>query len=98
MPPVPEDPPPPSARRELRTRGAGWPHAVARALASVGIKPNHVSIASLVFAAIAAWAFYRVGRYPMRSGNMFIFMGERIRRWRTYSAWWLVLGAAGIQL
>jgi phosphatidylglycerophosphate synthase len=98
MPPEPEDLPPPPARRELRTRSAGWPSAIARALASAGIRPNQVSIASLVFAAIAAWAFYRAGRYPMRSGDLFIFMGDRARRWRTWSAWWLVLGAAGIQL
>lgn len=93
-----ENPSPAPARRELRTRRAGWPHAIARWLASIRIRPNHVSVASLVFAAVAAWAFYRAGQYPMRSGNMFIFMGDRVRRWRTYSAWWLVLGAAGIQL
>jgi len=98
MLPAPEELPPPSARRELRTRSAGWPHTIARALASAGIKPNHISIASLVFAALAAWAFYRAGRYPMRPDNMFIFLGDRARRWRTWSAWWLVLGAAGIQL
>lgn len=34
----------------------------------------------------------------MRAGDMFLFMGERVRRWRTYSAWMLVLGAAAIQL
>ena len=93
-----EDSSPPPARRELSTRNAGWPHAIARWLASARIRPNHISIASLVFAAIAAWAFYRAGHYPLRSENMFIFMGERVRRWRTYSAWMLVLGAAGIQL
>jgi phosphatidylglycerophosphate synthase len=93
-----EDPSPRPARRELRTRSAGWPHAIARTLASARITPNQVSIASLVFAAIAGWAFWRAGRYPMRAGDMFIFMGDRVRRWRTYSAWWLVLGAAGIQL
>jgi phosphatidylglycerophosphate synthase len=97
MTPDAEDLPPP-ARRELRTRSAGWPSAIARALARAGVRPNQVSIASLVFAAIAAWAFYRAGRYPMRSGDLFIFMGDRVRRWRTWSAWWLVLGAAGIQL
>lgn len=91
-----EDQPP--ARRELRTRSAGWPRAIAGRLAALRVSPNMVSVASLVFAAVAAWAFYRVGRYPLRSGNMFIFMGDRVRRWRTYSAWWLVLGAAGIQL
>ena len=89
---------PPPARRELRTRGAGWPRTIAGRLATLRVSPNMVSVASLIFAAIAAWAFYRAGRYPMRSGDMFIFMGDPIRRWRTYSAWWLVLGAAGIQL
>ena len=98
MPPTPEELPPPSARRELRTRSAGWPHAIVRPLAAARIRPNQVSIASLVFAAIAAWAFYRAGRYPMRSGDVFFVMGERIRRWRSYSAWMLVLGAAAIQL
>ena len=93
---APEGPPP--ARRELRTRGARWPRAIARALASVRVTPNLVSIASLVLAAMAAWAFYRAGRYPLRSDNVFIFIGDRARRWRTYAAWWLVLGAAGIQL
>ena len=93
-----EDPTPPPARRELRTRGAGWPRTIAGSLASAGIRPNQVSIASLLFAAIAAWAFWRAGRYPMRAGDMFLFMGERVRRWRTYSAWMLVLGAAAIQL
>jgi phosphatidylglycerophosphate synthase len=86
------------ARRELRTRTRGWPHALARALASAGVRPNMVSVASLVFAALAAWAFYRAGRYPMRSGDLFLFMGDRVRRWRTHTAWWLVLGAVGIQL
>lgn len=93
-----EDPSPLPARRELRSRSAGWPDAIARTLASARITPNQVSIASLVFAAIAGWAFWRAGRYPMRAGDMFIFMGDRVRRWRTYSAWWLVLGAAGVQL
>jgi phosphatidylglycerophosphate synthase len=98
MPPAPEDLPPSPARRELRTRSAGWPRAIAGRLAVLRVSPNMVSIASLVFAAVAAWGFYRAGRYPLRSGDMFIFMGDRVRRWRTWSAWWLVLGAAGIQL
>jgi hypothetical protein len=51
-----EEPSPPPARRELRTRSAGWPHAIARTLASARITPNQVSLASLAFAALAAWA------------------------------------------
>lgn len=95
---APENVTPPPARRELRTRGAGWPRAIARKLAAAGITPNQVSIASLVFAALSAWAFYKAGWFPMRQGDLFFVMGERIRRWRTHTAWWLVLAAAGIQL
>ena len=36
--------------------------------------------------------------FPLRSSDVFFMMGDRIRRWRTHTAWWLVLGAAGIQL
>jgi phosphatidylglycerophosphate synthase len=38
-------------RRELRTRNAGWARLLARQLARVGVRPNAVSIASVVFAA-----------------------------------------------
>ena len=101
MPAAPEDVPPTATapnRRELRTRSAGWPRAIAARLAGVRITPNQVSIASLVFGAVAAWAFYEAGKFPIRQGDLFFIMGDRIRRWRTHTAWWLVLAAAGIQL
>lgn len=94
---MPEDLPP-AARRELRTRSAGWPHTIARRLAGRRITPNQVSVASLVFAAVSAWAFYRAGSFPVRQGDLFFVFGDRIRRWRTHTAWWLVFAAAGIQL
>jgi phosphatidylglycerophosphate synthase len=47
-------------RRQLATRGRAWPSAIARALARAGVTPNMVSVASIAFAAIAAWAFWRV--------------------------------------
>jgi phosphatidylglycerophosphate synthase len=40
-------------RRELRTRNAGWARLFARHLARLGVRPNAVSIASVVFAAVA---------------------------------------------
>lgn len=40
-------------RRELRTRNAGWARLLARQLARLGVRPNAVSIASVVFAAAA---------------------------------------------
>jgi phosphatidylglycerophosphate synthase len=44
-------------RRELRTRGRAWPQAIARRLARIGVTPNMVSVASMVFAAGAWYAF-----------------------------------------
>jgi phosphatidylglycerophosphate synthase len=38
-------------RRELRTRNAGWARQLARQLARLGVRPNAVSIASVVCAA-----------------------------------------------
>jgi phosphatidylglycerophosphate synthase len=48
-------------RRELRTRSRAWPSAIARTLARAGLTPNQVSVASLVFAALAAFAFRQAG-------------------------------------
>ncbi len=44
-------------RRQLATRRAGWAIALARWLARVGVRPNAVSVAGIVFAAVAALAF-----------------------------------------
>jgi phosphatidylglycerophosphate synthase len=46
-------------RRQLATRGRAWPSAIARGLARVGVTPNMVSVASIAFAAVSAWAFWR---------------------------------------
>jgi phosphatidylglycerophosphate synthase len=42
-----------AARRPLKTRERRWPHALARWLAARGIRPNWVSAASVLFAALA---------------------------------------------
>lgn len=42
-------------RRELRTRNAGWARLLARQLARFGVRPNAVSIASVVFAGAAGF-------------------------------------------
>jgi len=47
-------------RRVLATRNAAWAHAAAHWLAGVGVRPNGVSIAGVVFAFAAALAFYLV--------------------------------------
>ena len=50
------EPTKPINRRQLATRAAAWPHAIARGLARAGIKPNHVSLASIVVAVVGALA------------------------------------------
>ena len=44
-------------RRQLATRSAAWPKALAHWLASAGVTPNVVSIMGVVIAAFAAAAF-----------------------------------------
>lgn len=51
------DTPDNAPRRQLATRRAGWAIALARWLAHIGVRPNAVSIAGVVFAAVSALAF-----------------------------------------
>ena len=46
------------SRRVLATRNAGWAKRLAHWLATAGVRPNDVSIASIGFALIAAAAFW----------------------------------------
>jgi len=57
-------------RRPLKTRGRRAPHALAARLARVGVRPNQVSLASVVFAggAAAALAAVPLGGTWLRAG------------------------------
>lgn len=50
-----------SPRRYLRTREQGWPRAVASALGSAGVRPNAISVLSIVVAAVAGFALWESG-------------------------------------
>ena len=50
-----------SPRRYLRTRERGWSRAVAAAVGNAGIRPNAVSLLSIVVAALAGFALWRSG-------------------------------------
>jgi phosphatidylglycerophosphate synthase len=62
-------------RRQLRTRGRAWPSAIARKLASAGVTPNQVSIASIVFACIAGDAFFVAGERIGTSASLWLIAG-----------------------
>jgi len=47
-----------TARRPLKTRERPWARALARWLAARGVRPNAVSLASVLFAALSGTFFY----------------------------------------
>lgn len=49
-------------RRPIRARDTAWAAATARALARLGLRPNHISILSAVFGAVAGAGFVVAGR------------------------------------
>jgi phosphatidylglycerophosphate synthase len=51
----------PANRRQLATRRRRWPSAIARRLAALGVSPNQISVASILFACIAGCAFWGAG-------------------------------------
>jgi phosphatidylglycerophosphate synthase len=48
--------PDPTARRPLKTRSTRWAQSLARGLAARGVSPSRISIVSLVFASLGAFA------------------------------------------
>jgi phosphatidylglycerophosphate synthase len=59
-------------RRQLRTRSRAWPSAIARRLASAGVTPNQVSVASVVFAFIAGHALFFAGERVGDSATLWL--------------------------
>ncbi len=49
-------------RRPLASRNTGWAHKATAMLAKTRIQPNHISIGSMVFAALAGALFYTAGQ------------------------------------
>ncbi len=47
-----------AARRPLNSRNTAWAASCARAAASIGLRPNQISVLSLLFAVMAAVAFW----------------------------------------
>lgn len=54
------------ARRPVKTRARGWARRLGAKLAALGVTPNAISLASVVFSALAAGAFIAI---PLGSGS-----------------------------
>lgn len=87
----------PPPRRELRTRGRVWPTAIARWLARHGVRPNQVSVASVLFSALACAAYAAAGRQQLRLSTPWaVLVGGRPSH--VALVWLLLAAAACIQL
>ncbi|HXE90959.1 MAG TPA: CDP-alcohol phosphatidyltransferase family protein [Terriglobales bacterium] len=67
-----ESPSPKAARRPLKSRQAAWAKTLASWLTRAGVRPNHISLLSILFAAAAAAALY-CGRDAEASPRIALF-------------------------
>jgi phosphatidylglycerophosphate synthase len=68
------DPSPSPNRRPLKTRDTGWARAAARGLAAAVIRPNTVSVASVVFAAGALAAYVASNQVQAPGAAVFLMI------------------------
>lgn len=61
-------------RRPLTSRDTGWAQALARAAAARGIAPNAISAASVVCAAVAAFALWRAASTGATDGALWLLV------------------------
>jgi phosphatidylglycerophosphate synthase len=73
----------PVTRRPVRARTSGWAAAIARTLARLGLRPNQVSLLSVIFSGVAGLALVLAGRGGLSAG---------------WTAALLVVAALGIEL
>lgn len=53
-----------SDRRPIAARGAGWTRRLLRLLLATPITPNQISVLSVAFAALGAWALLHIAEWP----------------------------------
>lgn len=64
---------PPAVRRPIRTRDSRWPRRLAARLAGLGVRPNTVSIASVLIAALAGTCLL-LGAAQEQGGTGLLFL------------------------
>lgn len=62
--------PPAERRRPIRVRNTRWAHAGASLLARLGLRPNQISVGSVVCAALGAGAFVGAGQVAGTGGRV----------------------------
>lgn len=66
-----------TSRRPLKSRGTRWAASAARSVASIGLRPNHISVLSVFFAALACGCLVLTNR---TQGNIpaWLFIGAAV--------------------
>lgn len=65
---------PKGPRRVLKTRNAAWAQSLAGAVSSTGIRPNTISVLSVLFAALAMAAYLQAPELPTPAGCAFCWL------------------------
>lgn len=64
-----------ASRRSLKSRDTRWAHALARGLGGIGVSPNAISVASVLFAYAAMELLMRAGDQHTPTGVVFTWLG-----------------------
>lgn len=67
------------SRREVKSRGKNIFHKLSRALIKVGLMPNHISVASVLFAGLGAYGFYAMSVGCFWTGVVLALLGIQLR-------------------
>ena len=67
------------SRREVKSRDRTLFHKLSRGLIQIGLMPNHVSIASVLFALLGAYGFYLIGNNQFWLGVVISLLGIQVR-------------------
>lgn len=62
-------------RRQLKTRSRAWPSVIARRLAGAGMRPNQISVLSILFALAATYCFWSVSGETGRRAAVWLIAG-----------------------
>ena len=66
-------------RRQVKSRNNNIFHKLSRGLVSIGLKPNHISVMSFVFALLGGYGFYLISINQIILGSILSLIGIQLR-------------------
>jgi phosphatidylglycerophosphate synthase len=65
-------------RRPIQARNTKWAAATARWLGEIGLRPNHISLLSIVFGGLAAFCLFRAGSADSGGTLCLLYLGAAV--------------------